>query len=100
MTRDVGAASLDAVGAVTTLWELDWEPASSIGQAYAAGQSTGDIAWGVITGLADSVDNALDAAADGDYAPLLNLSGEVAVEVLLMRGLGKAGRHQKLGQNA
>ena len=91
MGRDLGALTAEVFGAGTGLWDLDWEPWSAVGKAYAAGQSTTDIAWSVVDGISSAVDGALYAAEHGDYAPLMNLSGEIAVELLLARGLLRAG---------
>lgn len=100
MVRDLGTYTTAVFGQKAGLWEFGWEPWSAVGQAYAAGKSTGEIACSVVDGISDSIDFALYAAENGDYAPLMNLGGEITVELLLARGLGKAANARKLAQTS
>lgn len=95
MARDLGTLTADVFGEKTGLYDIAWEPLSAVGQAYAAGKGTADIAWSVVDGISTAVDSALYAAEHGDYRPLMNLSGELAVELLLARGLFRAARAKR-----
>ncbi len=86
--RDLGLWLADEV--VNLLGsDLDWSAASSIGKAYQAGKSTGEIFMAVVDGLVGAWDKAIEHASNGDYSKLMNLGAELALDVAI--GVATAG---------
>ena len=82
MTRDLGIWSLDKLAGVFG-HEIDWSAASSIGKAYESGKSTSEIFTAIVDGILDSWTNAIEHAENGDYAKLMDLGAELALNIAI-----------------
>jgi Domain of unknown function (DUF4157) len=82
MARDLGMWGLDAIaGALGS--NLDWTAASSIGKAYQAGKSTGEIFTALVDGVIDQWSKALEHAGNGDLSLLMDLGAELALDLAI-----------------
>jgi len=82
MTRDLGMWGLDKL-AGTFGYEIDWSAASSIGKAYESGKSSSEIFTAIVDGIIDSWTNAIEHAENGDYAKLMDLGAELALDIAI-----------------
>jgi Domain of unknown function (DUF4157) len=82
MARDLGMWGLDAIaGALGS--NLDWTAASSIGKAYQAGKSTGEIFTALVDGVIDQWGKAIEHAGNGDLSLLMDLGAELALDLAI-----------------
>jgi Domain of unknown function (DUF4157) len=82
MARDLGMWGLDAIaGALGS--NLDWTAASSVGKAYQAGKSTGEIFTALVDGVIDQWSKALEHAGNGDLSLLMDLGAELALDLAI-----------------
>jgi hypothetical protein len=86
--RDLGLWLADELASVFGA-NLDWSAASSLGKAYQSGKSTGEIFRAIVDGIVDAWDKAIEHAANGDYAKLMVLGAELALDVAI--GVATAG---------
>ena len=100
MARDLGMKVGDEIGEQTGLWDWKWKAWSGVGKAYEQGKSTTEILWGIVDGVIDRVDKAVDAARQGDYAAIADLGAEIALDLLLTGGLGTASKGAKAAKAA
>jgi hypothetical protein len=63
--------------------DLEWSAGSSIGKAYQSGKSTGEIFKAMVEGIVDAWDKAIEHAANGDYAGLMDLGAELALDIAI-----------------
>ena len=82
MARDLGLWGLDKVSNAFG-YEIDWSAASSIGKAYESGKSTSEIFRAIIGGIIDSWSKAVEHAENGDYAQLMDLGAELALDIAI-----------------
>ncbi|HWO22816.1 MAG TPA: hypothetical protein VNO30_28850 [Kofleriaceae bacterium] len=82
MARDLGMWGLDAIAGALG-GNLDWAAASSIGNAYQAGKSTGEIFTALVEGVIEQWSKAIEHAGNGDLSLLLDLSAELALDLAI-----------------
>ena len=82
MARDLGLWLSDELAHLFGA-DLEWSAASGIGKAYQSGKSTGEIFTALVTGIVDAWDQAIEHAANGDYAKLMNLGAELALDLAI-----------------
>jgi hypothetical protein len=89
MARDLGLWVLDEIAHVLGR-DVDWTAASSFGQAYQSGKSTGEIFQALVEGIVGSFQDAIEHAARGDYSRLMDLGAELALDVAIGVATGGA----------
>ena len=82
MARDLGLWGLDAIAGALGA-NLDWAAASSIGKAYEAGKSTGEIFTALVDGVIDQWSKAIEHAENGDLSLLMDLGAELALDLAI-----------------
>ncbi|HWO26429.1 MAG TPA: hypothetical protein VNO30_47200, partial [Kofleriaceae bacterium] len=83
MARDLGLWGLDAIAGALGA-NLDWAAASSIGKAYQAGKSTGEIFTALVDGVIDRWSKAIEHAENGDLSLLMDLGAELALDLAIV----------------
>jgi hypothetical protein len=82
MARDLGMRGLDEL-ANAFGYDIDWTAASSIGKAYQAGKSTGEIFTAIVGGIIDQWNKAIEHAGNGDFSLLMDLGAELALDLAI-----------------
>jgi hypothetical protein len=93
MGRDLVMKGVDKAAGVFG-YEVEWEPWSAVGKAYASGKSTSEIFKAVVTEMVDSWKSAIEHAENGDFSKLMDIGAALAIDVAIgeVTAGGRAGR--------
>jgi hypothetical protein len=91
MIRDGVTKVADEIVQGVSDYQIDWEPYSAVGKAYAEGKTTTQIAEMAIDGMVTEVKEAFERAKNGDFSAVSELAAGVAQDVALTFATGGGG---------